>query len=107
MNERSINPEGIDQFRSHPIPIVPQEFLEDCPTGADYDWAWENLELRPLYEGKFIAVWQRTVWGSGKTAAAAWEDARRKPGCPSVSDLAFVPIFGMPGPKKMGGDKQP
>lgn len=50
-----------------------------------------------------MVVYQRTIWGAGKAPDAAGDDALRKPNCPSVSDLAFVPIFGMP----LGEKKEP
>jgi hypothetical protein len=68
-----------------------------CPNEEDYDWVWSNRELHRQYQGLVVAVHNKTVWGAGKDAEAAWEDARKKPGCPEELDLAFVDIWGMPG----------
>jgi len=96
MNDRTPEKDLGVEFHRGPVPFEQLVFSDECPTEADYQWAWENPDLRPLYEGSFVAVWQRTVWGAGKTPQAAWEDAQRKTDCPSISEMAFVPIVGMP-----------
>jgi hypothetical protein len=68
------------------------------PANADdYGWAWNSPELHKQYQGMVVAVHDRRVWGVGKDCSTAWEDARQKPGCPELEQLAFVPLFGMPG----------
>ncbi len=73
------------------LPIPP------CPNEEDYHWAMTSRELHRQYQRMVVAVRHRTVWGAGKDYKAAWEDARKKPGCPEERDLAFVDIWGMPG----------
>src|SRR5258708_1469415 len=62
----------------------------------DFEWACNSLDLHRQYQGMVVAVRERKVWGVGKDGNTAWENARQKPGCPSVEQLAFVPLWGMP-----------
>jgi hypothetical protein len=79
-----------------PIPLdeVP---IPDAPIANDYGWAWTSPELHSKYQGMVVAVRDRTVWGVGKDCNTAWDDARQKSGCPELEQLAFVPLWGIPG----------
>jgi hypothetical protein len=79
-----------------PVPLdeVP---VPDPPNTDDYGWACNSPELHRQYQGMVVAVRNRTVWGVGKDSNTAWEDARQKSGCPELEQIAFVPLWGMPG----------
>jgi hypothetical protein len=81
--------EGSIPFDEVPIP--------PCPNEEDYQWAYNSRELHRQYQRKVVALLHRKVWGVGKDATAAWEDARSKPGCPGETDLVYIVVWGMPG----------
>jgi hypothetical protein len=64
----------------------------DPPNEEDFDWAFNDPDVRRQYCGLIVAVSDRRVWGAGKDSRTAWEDARKKPGCPEASKLVFVPV---------------
>src|SRR4051794_1216297 len=57
MNEPGVKPGDLSHLRSGPMPFMPPEFMEKDPTEDDFRWALYNQELRPQYEGMFVAVW--------------------------------------------------
>jgi hypothetical protein len=71
--------------------------IPEPPHADDYGWASNSPELHRKYPRLVVAVRDHKVWGVGKDSNAAWEDARQAPGCPPLEDLAFVPLWGMPG----------
>ncbi len=56
----------------------------------DYDWCLHDVAVRKKHGGRAVVAYQRKVWGAGKTYAAAWAAARRKPGCPPRHEFALV-----------------
>jgi hypothetical protein len=88
-----------------PVPLDELPIPEP-PNAADAAWAMNDRELHRRYQGLVVAVRDKTVWGAGKDEKAAWEDARKKPGCPAQDDLAFVDIWGMPGEEEAEEGKQ-
>jgi hypothetical protein len=58
----------------------------------DYDWAWNDAEIKRLYGGRVVVVHKRKIWGSGANHATAWANAQRKKGCPLRMDVAIVPV---------------
>ena len=71
--------------------------IPEPPHADDYVWAHNSVELHSQYQGMVVAVRARMVWGVGKNCDTAWEDARQKLGCLRLEELAFVPLWGMPG----------
>jgi hypothetical protein len=59
---------------------------------ADYEWCLNDRKMIAKYSGMVVVVHNRTVWGAGKDHRAAWAAARRKPGCPPISDVAVVVV---------------
>lgn len=79
------------------IPLMELPCADDA-TSDDYLWAFHNGDLHRQYQGLVVAIRDRQVWGVGKDGNAAWDDARRKPDCPAMHELAFVHLVGLPGP---------
>ena len=71
--------------------------IPEPPNADDYGWACNSPELHRQYPRMVVAVRDQKVWGVGKDCTAALEAARQAPGCPPLEDLAFVPLWGMPG----------
>jgi hypothetical protein len=86
---------GFTEYKG-PVPLDELPFPPDEDNG-DFEWAANDQELHRRYQRLVVAVRNRQVWGAGKNARAAWEDARRKAGCPAEGELVYVPIWGMPG----------
>jgi hypothetical protein len=80
--------EGPVPFDELPFPAV-----ED---NGDFDWAASDPEICRQYQCLVVAVRNRKVWGAGKDARAAGEDARKHPDCPAPEELVYVPIWGRP-----------
>jgi hypothetical protein len=82
----------------------PFEELEFPPETADYEWALHDPQVQREYSGKVVAVRGRKVWGAGKNARAAWEEASKVAGCPPLDELLFVVV---PGPAVVAGGGNP
>jgi hypothetical protein len=77
-------------------PFEELEFpAETAADAADYDWALHDPQVRQEHGGRVVAVRGRKVWGAGKNARAAWEQARTVAGCPPLDELLFVVVPGM------------
>ena len=78
-------------------PSAPPEF----PAGRtqqddDFFWAQADPDVQRSYRGRFVAVSRQRVWGAGDSYWQAFEDARAKPGCPTLAELTPVYIDGVP-----------
>ncbi len=78
-----------------PVPFDEVPF-PDVEENGDFDWAASDPEIGRRYQRLVVAVHKRRVWGAGKDARAAREDARKNPGCPAPDQLVYVPIWGKP-----------
>jgi Family of unknown function (DUF5678) len=55
---------------------------EDLERSADYRWARDNLELRDLYPGQYVAVHQKKILAAGRDFLAVRAEAEAKSGLP-------------------------
>jgi hypothetical protein len=92
---------GSIPFDQLPFPDPPPEDLDA------WNWVDNDPEVQRLNHGLVVAVYNRKVWGVGKTYKAAAEDARQRPGCPE-EELIFVPVPAtkLPPPSERGGEQQ-
>lgn len=89
-------PPGFYRYRGT-IPLMDLPY-DEGPSMADFEWALQNRDLHRKYQGLFVAVYDRKVWGVGKDSDAAWDDAFRKLDCPPRHKLAFLAVVGIPDP---------
>jgi len=54
--------------------LVPE--LEN--TGSDLEWFASEAYNMSQYRGQYIAIWNRAVIGSGKSASEAYDAAKRR-----------------------------
>ena len=79
------------------IPFDQLEIPEPDPREAeDYDWVMTDPEVQRRFGGRVVAVYQKTVFGAGKTPEEALEDAAKKPNCPALDDLVVVDVLHFP-----------
>jgi hypothetical protein len=92
MNEPAeVSPEMLESLGyflyEGPVPFdeVPFPEIEDS---GDFDWAVSDPEICRRYQRLVVAVCDRRVWGAGKDAQAAREDARSIPAVPPSTSLS-------------------
>ena len=67
--------------------LVPELSAEESP---EYTWCLTDPAVQQECGGLIAALHGRQIWGKGLQAAEAWEDARRKSGCPARQELVFL-----------------
>jgi hypothetical protein len=77
-----------------PDPLTLGPFLDEREQriNADHEWCASDPEVRRKYGGKIVAVYKRTILGTGKTYAAAWAAAQRRRSCPPKQEVAMVVV---------------
>jgi hypothetical protein len=80
--------------KKSPEPSALGPFLDEREQriNADHEWCGSDPEVRRKFGGKVVAVYNRTILGTGKTYAAAWAAARRRRGCPPKQEVAMVVV---------------
>jgi hypothetical protein len=68
--------------------------IPEPPHSEDFDWACKNPDVQQRYHGLIVVVSNRRVWGAGRKYDEAWVDAQKKPDCPPINEVVFVPISG-------------
>lgn len=84
-------------FYSGTIPFDLLPFpAPDPEVDAEFDWASADMEVRRRYGGLVVAVFDRKVWGAGKSHREAWDAARANSSCPALDRIVLVPVSALP-----------
>ena len=80
--------------KTQPDPSALGPFLDEREQriNADHEWCANDPAVRRKYGGKIVAVYNRTILGTGKTYTAAWAAAQRRRRCPPKHEVAMVVV---------------